>query len=142
MLRLSRTSEYAIRGLVILASISCDEPVTIEEVSKSDNMPPNFLAKIFQTLSKKGILRSVRGREGGVVLAKPPEQISLLEVIEAVEGPIILTTCLLFKDFCPRLKICPLHDVWNDGLERFTLGLKDTNIKQLVEKGRLLSQRR
>ena len=70
------------------------QPVMIDAVSKEEGIPKSFLAKIFQDLAKAGLLRSQRGAGGGFTLAKSPDNISVLEIIEAIDGKIALQRCL------------------------------------------------
>lgn len=111
----------------------------IEEISKARGIPPSYLAKLFQTLARKGFVRSFRGPEGGFILARPPREINLLEVIETVEGPIFLNECLIHKGYCPHDEVCSVHDVWREAQQKFLAFLKSCNFEQLadaeVEKG-------
>ena len=75
-------------GLLNLARRAPEELVMIEDVSREESIPKSFLAKIFQSLVKAGIIRSTRGSGGGFALVKTPNKISVLEVIEAIEGKI------------------------------------------------------
>ena len=110
--------------------------MTVEEISKAKSIPLSFLAKLFQTLAKKGFVRSFRGPEGGFALTKPPRDINLMEVIEAVEGPIFLNDCLIEKGYCPQDEVCPVHDVWQGTQRKFLDDLKGYNFEQLAAAGR------
>lgn len=124
MFRLSKASEYAIRGLHYLAMQPEDKVSYIEEIAKAQDAPPAYLAKLFQGLARKGFVRSYRGPGGGFGLTRHPKDINLLEVIEAVEGPVYLNDCLIHEGFCPRDKTCPVHDVWKEMQKRFVEYLK------------------
>jgi len=136
MFRLSRSADYAIRGLLYLSLNYGGGKMSIEEISRAKDIPASFLSKLFQTLAKKGFLRSVRGPEGGFTLTKPPRDINLMEVIEAVEGPIFLNDCLIQKGFCPQDEVCPVHDVWKETQRKFLDDLKGYNFEQLAAAGR------
>ena len=129
----SRSAENAVNGLLFLASKSSDGAVTIREISKAEGIPISVLAKIFQTLAKKRIVRSIRGRRGGFVLSRSSDKVNLLEVIEAVEG-----TIDPFKDPCPRVRTCPVHDVLKEGFERFISVLHKNSLLQLLERREML----
>ncbi len=135
MFRLSRSAEYAIRGLLHLAHKPPGEISYLEEISKAQDVPRPFLAKIFQTLSRKGFMRSYRGPSGGFVLAKDPKDITLLDVIVAIEGPIHLNDCLVYKGYCQRDDVCPVHDVWRMAQKRFLDLLSDWTFEDLVRSG-------
>ncbi len=129
----SRSAENAVNGLLFLASKSSDGAVTIREISKAEGIPVSVLAKIFQTLAKKRIVRSIRGRRGGFVLSRSSDEVNLLEVIEAVEGRIDP-----FKDPCPRVRTCPVHDVLKEGFKKFISVLHKNSLLQLLERRKML----
>jgi Rrf2 family transcriptional regulator, cysteine metabolism repressor len=87
-MKLSRTVAYAVRATLQLAQYSQGTPIPCSKLASDGHMPERFLLQILRNLVTHGILRSTRGVEGGYALTRPPEQISLLEVIEAIEGPI------------------------------------------------------
>jgi len=136
MFRLSRSADYAIRGLLYLSLNYREGKLTVEEISKAKSIPVSFLAKLFQTLARKGYVRSFRGPEGGFALTKPPRDINLMEIIEAVEGPIFLNDCLIEKGYCPQDEVCPVHDVWQETQRKFLDDLKGYNFEQLAAAGR------
>jgi Rrf2 family protein len=141
MFRLSRAAEYAIRGVAHLADNKGGEVIESEKIAKAEGVPAAYLAKLFQALAKKGFVRSVRGPEGGFTLAMSPERISLLDIIEAVEGPIHLNDCLIRPGYCQREPICPVHDVWRGAQEKLLDYLKESNFADLVVSGRVKSRR-
>lgn len=132
MFRLSKAAEYAIRGIHYLSLKKEGEPSDVEEVAKAREVPPAYLAKLFQALARKGLIRSLRGPAGGFILAKKPREICFLEVIEAVEGPIFLNDCLLKGSLCPKKEWCPVHDVWTEAQRRFLGFLRATNFEDIA----------
>lgn len=86
-MKLSRTVAYAVRATIQLAQHPSDKPVPCSKLASAGNMPERFLLQILRNLVTHGILRSTRGVDGGYALTRPPEKISLLDVIEAIEGP-------------------------------------------------------
>lgn len=137
MFRLSKAAEYGVRGLLHLSLKPEGENSDIEEISKAQDVPAAYLAKLFQGLAKKGFVRSFRGPEGGFVLTKKPGEINLLEVIEAVEGPIFLNDCLIHKGYCPRDEMCPVHDVWREAQNKFLDYLRGSTFDDLARAARL-----
>lgn len=87
-MKLSRTVAYAVRATLQLAQNPSDTPVPCSKLASDGNMPERFLLQILRNLVTHGILRSTRGVDGGYTLTRPPEEISLLDVIEAIEGPL------------------------------------------------------
>jgi Rrf2 family protein len=117
VLRISRKIDYGLRAMIYLASISPDAIVPFREIARQMLVPEDFLAKILKTLVDEGLVRSTRGPHGGYALAKPAADISFLEVIEAVEGPIALNVCL-DEDGCGKASACTMAGVWREGQER------------------------
>jgi Rrf2 family nitric oxide-sensitive transcriptional repressor len=107
-MKITQASHYAIRLLVCLASGSCTG--SAREISPKIEVPFNHVAKIVQRLVKGKILVSKKGKGGGISLAKPPRQIRIKSVIEAVEGPLLLSECVLFSDKCHYSKKCKFRN--------------------------------
>jgi Rrf2 family protein len=114
MMELTRKGEYAIRGIVYLATRPGDQVCLLSDIAAAVDVPPTFLAKIFQQFSKIGLVKSYRGTGGGFILGRAADKITLLEVVEAVEGPIIPNRCVVNKGDCPRDATCNVHPVWID----------------------------
>jgi Rrf2 family protein len=112
MMELTRKGEYAIRGIVYLAGQPVDCVCLLNDIAVAVDVPATFLAKIFQQFSKIGLVKSFRGTGGGFVLARSPDKITLLEVVEAVEGKIIPNRCVAGSDECERSQSCHVHPVW------------------------------
>lgn len=142
MFRLSRGAEYAVRGVLYL-SLNYDEGKVsvIEEISEAQDVPVAYLAKIFQKLSKRGFVKSFKGQKGGFTLAKPPKDIGLLDIIEAMEGPIFLNRCLIHAGYCPRDQVCPVHDVWIGAQQKLVDYLKSCDFEQLAVAAREKQER-
>lgn len=110
-MRLSPAAELAIRGLLTLTECCADGPVTLETICRKRKLPKQYLTKIFGTLGRAGLVRPVRGKKGGYKLGRPPEKITILDVIQAVEGPIVLNYCQYTPSQCDQSG-CPLNAVW------------------------------
>ena len=111
MMELTRKGEYAIRGIIYLAQQPAGRVSLISEIAAASDVPQTFLAKIFQSFAKLGLVTSSRGTGGGFILARPAAAITLREVVEAVEGPIVPNRCLI-GDSCDRGGPCLVHGVW------------------------------
>lgn len=110
MLSLSNNVGYAIRGLAQLES-SGDRGF-VKNIARDAGVPPAYLAKLFKKLADAGILETKRGWSGGTCLARPAEEISVLEVAEALDGEDWFSRCLLGMDDCSAQRSCPTHDFW------------------------------
>lgn len=132
-MRLTRETEYALRGLAALARRDDSAPVALADLARAEDLPPSFLAKIFQKLTRHGILQSGRGAGNGYSLARSPEKLSVLQVIEAVEGSDFLDRCMFWGGRCGGENPCLLHDRWAAVKPRFTAMLEETTLADLVE---------
>lgn len=112
-MRLTRGSDYAIRGMIYLARQPRGKICLVSQVAKAQS----YLAKIFQDLSHSGLIVSYRGAKGGFALARDPSKITLCQVIEAVEGPIALSPCLDERVGCELSEICEVHSVLQGVIE-------------------------
>lgn len=132
MLGLTRKGDYAIRGMVYLAGQPEGSISLVSDIAKSVLVPQSFLAKIFQSLSKLGLVNSTRGTGGGFTLSRSADQITLLEIVEAVEGPIIPNKCVMRDDKCGLKKACCVHPVWIELQHSIHKILGGVTLKSLV----------
>jgi Rrf2 family protein len=107
-MQITKAGEYGVLGLIALARRPVGEVVMIDVLCDEEAIPKSFLGKIFQSLTKAGIVRSARGSGGGFSLARPAAEISSLEIIEAIEGPIALQRCLETGADCEHMGGCAL----------------------------------
>ena len=117
-LQISRKIEYGLRAMVFLASMPTGLTVPFREIARRMDVPEEFMAKILKTLVSKNLVLSTRGARGGYKLAKPPAEISMLDVIEAVEGPVVVNVCQDSHDACALSNSCTMYGVWKLGQER------------------------
>lgn len=117
-LRISRKIEYGLRAMVYLASVPAEQVVPFREISRRMDVPQDFVAKILKTLVSRKLLVSTRGAHGGYRLAKPAREISFLDVIEAVEGPISINVCQDNHEACKLSRACTMYGVWRLGQQR------------------------
>jgi Rrf2 family protein len=134
MMELTRKGEYAIRGIIYLAQQPPGKMVLISEIADAAEVPQTFLAKIFQSFAKLGLVNSYRGTGGGFTLGRPADRITLREVVEAVEGPIIPNRCLLNGGECDRGKGCTVHPVWRKVQSQVVQILDSVTIEELARK--------
>ena len=123
-MELTRKAEYAIRGMLYLTRQQEGNISMLVDIAGTVEAPKTFLAKIFQELVKTGLIKSTRGVKGGFVLARPPERITLREIVEAIEGPIMPNKCLMGEGVCSFQNTCPVHPVWRR-LQAVTKGILD-----------------
>ena len=131
-MKLTRGGEYGIRGVMYLAQHDDGKVSMLSTIAKAQDVPPRFLAKIFQALAKAGVVKSHRGAKGGFSLGRPASEITMKDVIEAIEGPICLNLCLITEGECSRDKICPAHAIWEEAQGKMMDVLSRANFTDLA----------
>ena len=131
-MQITRQADYATRAILHLARIGKNRHVATSRVAKEQQIPPAFLVKIISQLSIAGILHTSRGARGGVRLARKPKNITLLQVIEAIDGPIRLNKCADGNGICSFEGNCPMQLVWCDAQNELIVKLKNTSFAQLI----------
>lgn len=142
----SRSAEYAIRALTRLAELPPGQFVMAKDIAAETGIPAHFLAKVLQDLVRSGTLRSNKGPTGGFTLRMPPGKISLLSIVETVDGLQRYRRCMSGLDECNDQMPCPMHDSWKTLRSRIMDYLERTSIADLAraldEKRRLLKKQR
>ena len=134
-MQITRQADYAVRAVLYLTRLGQNERAATSQVAQEQHIPPSFLAKIISQLSIAGLLHTSRGARGGVTLAREPKDITLLEVIEAIDGPILLNECVGDDGAsCTFDEQCPLRPVWCEAQNDLVNRLKSTDFAQLMEK--------
>jgi Rrf2 family protein len=111
-MQITRQADYALRAVIYLSRLGPDERAATSHIAADQQIPPSFLAKIVSQLSVAGLLQTSRGARGGVSLARAPKDISILEVVEAIDGPILLNECVGCGGVCTFGDTCPLKPIW------------------------------
>jgi Rrf2 family protein len=131
-MQITRQADYALRAVLYLARLGENQRAATSAIAKAQEIPPSFLAKIISQLSIAGLLHTARGARGGVTLARPPEEITLLEVVEAIDGPIRLNECVDDGEDCDFGEDCPLRRIWQEAQNDLIRRLKNTNFGQFL----------
>jgi Rrf2 family protein len=131
---ITRKADYAIRCVLFL-SREAGRIISANEISQSAFVPKSFLAKILQRLSKTGIVRSTQGIAGGFQLARPPDEVNLFEVIEAVQDPSALNICAINRHKCNLSSACAVHPIWVQIMEELEERLRNETFAKLIGKG-------
>ncbi len=132
LVEITRQTDYAVRTMAYLAGLPLGRRVATAIISEEEQIPRPFLTKVISRLATAGLVVTSRGMGGGVSLARPPDEITLLNVIEAVEGPIMLSHCLLRSGTCEHEPRCAAHDVWSDIQDRFVRDLDRVTMRELA----------
>lgn len=133
---ITRATEYAIRAVLHLSKQPHGEIVLKKDICRTQDITPAFLTKILQPLIKAGIVGSQRGVGGGFYLVKSPQEITLLDIVQAEEGPIHLNLCLIEGEGCERDMYCPLHGAWKEVRQEMLAILARHTFAQLVDQER------
>ena len=130
-MQITRQADYAIRAVLYLAQLGPNQRAATSTVAQEKRIPPSFLAKIISQLSIAGLLHTSRGARGGVSLAREAKEISLLDVVEAIDGPILLNECVGESGNCSFEEDCPLHSIWQEAQVQLVDRLRKTHFDQL-----------
>ena len=131
-MEISRRTDYGVRVILDLAIQTQNERTSTHEIAERQNIPAPFLAKIISQLALSGLITTYRGAGGGVSLARPASEISLLHVIEALDGPLRLNRCVIEPSACPRDEYCPVHHIWAKAQADLTNLLSGTTFDELA----------
>jgi Rrf2 family protein len=133
-MRVNTRTCYALTLMADLSRQSPGRPAPLREVARRQRLSPRYLSQLTIPLRNASLLKSVWGNRGGYLLARPPARISLLEVIEAVSGPVGLTDCVLDPNYCRRSAYCECRRVWkqiNDGIVKVLSGYTLADLARL-----------
>lgn len=137
---LSKRCEYGLRAMLYLSALGeasgpdpTQEYVSIRTVSNELSIGFSFLTKVLQELNDAGLLTSKRGRGGGVALTRPPSDISIYDIVVALEGDELFNECVLGLPGCGEAEPCPLHDHWTDERERMETKFRETTLTEVPD---------
>ncbi|MFC1729070.1 RrF2 family transcriptional regulator [candidate division KSB1 bacterium] len=131
---LSKTTLYIFKALSALGHLDRSTYLGANAIGKELDMPVNYLGKTLQSLVKKGFVISQKGFGGGFRLARPPEQINLLEVIEAFEETEFLSNCFWGRPTCSEEEPCPMHEKWKSIVELTRNIFQNTTVADIMQK--------
>lgn len=135
-MQITRQADYAVRAVQYLAMLPNGGRAATNIIAREKHIPPSFLAKIVSQLSVAGVVQTSRGARGGVSLARDPKNISLLEVVEAIDGPIGVNECVHDAKVCAFGDDCAVHTVWLEAQRGLIDRLATTNFASLAAKAR------
>lgn len=131
LMQIPRRVDYGLRAVIYLSGQDPERCCSIGEIAKQQGVPKKFLEKIIQDLIRSGLIKSKRGSSGGYLLARAPEHISFTDVIEAIEGPIAVNSCMDKHLGCDQIPRCTMIGVWSEVQEKITEVLSRTTIAAL-----------
>ncbi|MBT3252285.1 MAG: Rrf2 family transcriptional regulator [Candidatus Marinimicrobia bacterium] len=130
----SKSAEYAIQAMIYLADHQDNKNIMVSKIAEDYDIPRHFLAKLVQSLAKHHLVKSTRGRNGGIRLNKPSRDIRVIDIIYAIDGPPPeFEMCVIGLDVCTDDVPCPLHDRWKLIKEDIHTLLGHENLEHLAE---------
>ena len=133
-MKITRQSEYAVRTMFYLSERGWDGRVPTAVIAGAEDIPRPFLTKVISHLVAARLVTTSRGMGGGVALARSPEEITLLQVVEAMQGPLLLSHCLLGSGMCELEPGCAIQDAWADTQANLVRGLDAVTMAALVRR--------
>lgn len=125
-MKLSTRSRYGLRLMFELAIAEAGRPVMLRDIAEHQNLSEKYLGKLIILLRQAGLVRSVRGAHGGYMLSRAAPEITLKEIITALEGDLVLVDCTVDQTVCPRSVRCPTRNIWcglNTAVDGFLAGI-------------------
>jgi Rrf2 family protein len=131
-MQFTKAEAYGLFGILYLAEQPAGKVTPLSEISEVQDVPEKFLAKIFQALSKSGVIRSHRGVKGGFSLARPASEITFREVVEVIHGPYFLAKCFNLEEICDRQN-CPVKVLLEKAQDALIRVFEEHTIADLLE---------
>jgi Rrf2 family protein len=132
-MQLTRAADYAVRVMIHMAGLPPGTRTSRTDLATAAGCPDQFLSKVLQDLTRAGLVVSHRGNTGGFELPNVQQGATVLEVVEAVEGPVRLNVCLAHEHACERQQWCPAHTMWARAQEALLGVLRATSIADLAK---------
>ena len=131
-MQITRQADYAMRAVLYLSKLGPERRAATSQIAQEQRIPPSFLAKIVSQLSVAGLLQTSRGARGGVSLARTPDDITFLEVVEAIDGPILLNECVAESGVCTFGEGCQLRMVFCEAQSDLVAKLQGTTFGHVL----------
>jgi Rrf2 family protein len=131
-MEITKAADYGLRAMYRLGQSPMNVSALIGDIAKEMNIPAQFLHKVMPRLVKAGLVRSRRGARGGYRLAKQPGEITLLQIVQAIDGPIYINRCLFDHDDCTMDEYCPIRPVFQDAQDALRKVLDDSSLADLI----------
>jgi len=132
-MKLSTRTRYGVRLMLELASNKKNEPMLLREIANRQDISEKYLSQIIIPLKNSGLVNTYRGSQGGYLLSKPAESISLYEIVELLEGDLSLVDCVNFSHVCNRSAICPTRNIWSDMSNLLKNYLKEITLADIAK---------
>ena len=138
MLSISRQTDYACRVILHMAMLPLGERVKAQDIAKRRLVPRALVRRVITQLANAGLVTTSRGSNGGLSLARPASEISLLDVVQVMEGPLALNGCAVNPQACPLMQVCSVHEVWVEARAALMTKLSQSTFDKLAQRGNVL----
>jgi len=135
-MKLSTKTRYGIRAILDLAMNAGAGPVQTKLIARRQDISAKYLEQLMALLKMTGFVRSIRGAKGGYVLAKPPDQVRLVDLFKALEGPVVTVECLEDENYCHRTADCIARQIWSQVENAVDAVLGSITLQDLMEKAK------
>ncbi len=129
----SKTAKYAVLALAEVAARASDAPVATKQIAEATSSPYPLLAKVVNQLHRAGFIEATRGKQGGIRLARPASEMTIKDVVVALDGSAILSDCPLYLDPCDCSEPCSLHAIWKPARDAVVGFLERTTIQAVAD---------
>ena len=132
-MKISTKGRYGLRILLDLALHAQEVPRLMKDIARSQQISEKYISRLILPLNEAGFITSFRGAKGGLKLAKSPKEITLLEIVEAMEGRIAIVECVMDKSFCPKSNDCSACKIWTSLNRKIRKHMDEITLKDLLK---------
>jgi Rrf2 family transcriptional regulator, cysteine metabolism repressor len=132
-MKLSTKARYGLRAILDLAMHTGNRPVLVQSIADRQRLSKKYLENLLTTMKSAGLVQSVRGAKGGYLLAKEPEEITLEDIVTALEGQLEFTDCVREHRVCANVEMCPTHRVWAEMSDVVKKFLRERTLSELIQ---------
>lgn len=135
-MKISTKGRYGVRILLDLARHENGNPRLIRDIAESQQISEKYISRLIIDLRRAGIVRSIRGAKGGFRLAKSPREVTLLDIVEVMEGPLAIVDCVRTPEKCPRNQRCVSREIWNNLNSDIRESMRKVTLQDIIENDR------
>jgi len=135
-MKISTKGRYGLRTLMDIALHQHNGPVPLNDIAERQGISAKYLWQVMNPLRTAGVVNVVRGAHGGYSLAKPPEQVTLLDLVEVLEGPVSIVDCVQVPENCERTLICASRTIWDEINSSLIAALRGITLAEVIERQR------
>ena len=139
-MKISTKGRYGLRILLDLALHGQEAPRLMKDIARTQQISEKYISRLILPLNEAGFITSFRGAKGGLKLTKPPKEITLLEIVEAMEGRIAIVDCVFDKDFCPKSNDCSACKIWTALNKKIRKQMDEITLKDLLKSDKKAKQ--